>query len=112
MKSCSFPQLEPGMKMYATLAPSRNQLNHLGNHWNSLHFQCPALMWDSARQRHPGGQCENLTVIGKPSKTIGYSDISHQELDSILVERISVRSFVVGDPQKCIREPFKNHRET
>ena len=112
MKTCSFPPLEPGMEVDATLAPPRNQLGHLENHWNSLHFQRPALMGDSARQRHPGGQCENLTVIGKPSKTIGYSDISHQELDSIFVERISVRSFVVGDPQKCIREPFTNHRET
>ena len=31
-------------------------LDHLGNHWNSLHFRRPALMGDSARQRHPGGQ--------------------------------------------------------
>ena len=61
--------------MDATLAPPRNQLDPLENHWNSLHFQCPALMRNSARQRHPGGQSENLTVIGKSSKTIGYSDI-------------------------------------
>ena len=40
-----------------------------------LHFQCPALMWNSARQRYPGGKPGNLTVIGKSSKTVGYSDI-------------------------------------
>ena len=51
-----FPPLEPGMGMDATLAPPRNQLDHLENHWNSLHFQGPALMGDSARQRYPGGQ--------------------------------------------------------
>ena len=69
MKIYRFPPLEPGREMDAVLAPPRNQLDHLENHWNSLHFQRPALMGDSARQRHPGGQCENLTVIGKPSKT-------------------------------------------
>ena len=61
--------------MHATLAPPRNQLPPLENHWNSLHFQCPALMGDSARQRHPGGQPGNLTVSEKPSKTIGCSNI-------------------------------------
>ena len=61
--------------MGATVAPPRNQLDPLKNHWNSLHFQCPALLWNSARQRHPGGQPGNLTVIGKTSKTVGCSDI-------------------------------------
>ena len=76
MKMCSFPPLEPGMEIDSTLAPPRNQLDHLGNHWNSLHFQCAALMRNSARQRHPGGQSGNLMVIAKSSKTIGCSDIS------------------------------------
>ena len=57
------------------MTPPRNQLDPFENHWDSLHFQCPALMWNSARQRHPGGQLENLTVIGESSKTVGYSDI-------------------------------------
>ena len=105
MKIDRFPPLEPGMEMDATLAPPRNQLDHLENHWNSLHFQRPALMGDSARQRHPGGQCENLTVIEKPSKTIGCSDISHQEQDAKFVGRISVVSFVVGAPQNA----YGNH---
>ena len=107
MKICSFPPLEPGMEMDAVLAPPRNQLGHLENHWNSLHFRRPALMGDSARHRHPGGQCGNLTVIGKPSKTIGYSDISHQEQDSIFRARVSVGSFVVGAPQKAYGNPSK-----
>ena len=107
LKIDRFPPLEPGMEMDAVLAPPRNQLGHLENHWNSLHFRRPALMGDSARQRHPGGQCENLTVIGKPSKTIAYSNISHQEQDSILGERISVGSFVVGAPQNAYGNPSK-----
>ena len=57
------------------LTPLRNQLNPLENHWNSLHFQCAALMRNNARQRHPGGQSGNLMVIAKSSKTIGCSDI-------------------------------------
>ena len=107
MKIDRFPPLEPGMEMDATLAPPRNQLGHLENHWNSLHFRRPALMGDSARQRHPGGQCENLTVIAKRSKTIGCSDISHQEQDSIFGERISVGSFVVGALQNAYGNPSK-----
>ena len=59
----------------ATVAPPRNQLDPFENHWDPLHFQCPALMWNSARQRHPGGKPGNLMVIGKSSKTVGYSDI-------------------------------------
>ena len=107
MKIDRFPPLEPGMEMDATLAPPRNQLDHLENHWNSLHFQRPSLMWDSARQRHPGGQCKNLTVVGKPSKTIGCSDISHQAQDSIFRGRVSVGSLVAGAPQKAYGNPSK-----
>ena len=105
MKTDRFPPLEPGMEMDAVLGPPRNQLGHLENYWNSLHFRRPALMRDSARQRHPGGQCENLTVIAKPSKTIGCSDISHQEQDAIIWERVCVGSFVVGAPQKAYGNP-------
>ena len=75
MKIDRFPPLEPGMEMDVALAPPRNQLGHLENHWNSLHFQRPALMRNTARQRYPGGQPGNLMVIAKSSKTIGYSDI-------------------------------------
>ena len=107
MKIDRFPPLEQGVEMDGVLAPPRNQLGHLGNHWNSLHFRRPALMGDSARQRHPGGQCENLMVIGKPLKTIGYSDNSHPEQDSIFRERISVGSLVVGAPQKAYGNPSK-----
>ena len=109
MKIDRFPPLEPGMEMDATLAPPRNQLDHLENHWNSLHFQRPALMGDSARQRHPGGQCENLMVIGKPSKTIGCSDISRSRAtwsrQEILGECTFVSLFVAGDP----RNAYGNH---
>ena len=62
--------------MDATLAPPRIRLDHLGNHWDSLHFQGPALMRNSARQRHPGCQPGNSMVYWKSWKTIGCSDIS------------------------------------
>ncbi len=55
----------------------------------------------SAVSGYTGGQRENLMAIGKPSKTIGYSNISHQEQDSIFGERISVGSFVDGAPQNA-----------
>ena len=79
LAAVTFPHLEHHGKPYrwmdATLAPRRNQLDPLENHWNSLHFQCAALMRNNARQRHPGGQSGNLMVIAKSSKTIGCSDI-------------------------------------
>ena len=97
--------------MDATLAPPRNQLDPLENHWNPLYFHCPALMRNSARQRQPGGQCENLTVIGKSSKTIGYSDISRlrKAWGSIkcFVGYGSVGSFAVGDPHNAHAKPSK-----
>ena len=58
------------------LAPPRIQLDPPGKHWKCLHFQCSALLRNNARRMRPGGQPKILTVIGKPSKTIGYSDIS------------------------------------
>ena len=45
------------------------------NHWYSVHFQWPALAWNRARPRRLGGQLRGNTVIGKPSKTLGYSNI-------------------------------------
>ena len=85
--------------MDATLAPPRIQLDPLGNHWNSLHFQYPALMRNSARQRHAGCKPGNLMVIGKSWKTIGYSDISRPRKAwsgiKCFVYCISVGSFAV-----------------
>ena len=56
--------------MHATLAPHRKQLDPLENHWYSLHFQCPALMRNSARQRHPGCQSGILCFTGNRGKPL------------------------------------------
>ena len=94
------------------LAPPRIQLDPIRNHRKSLHFQCPALMRNNARQRRPGGQPRNPTVIGKPSKTIGYSDISSSRApwsrEEILGEDTFVSLFVVGDP----RNAYENHSKS
>jgi hypothetical protein len=49
-----------------------------------------------------------LWLLGNHQKTIGYSNISHQEQDSIFGERISVGSFVVGAPHNA----YGNHSKT
>ena len=97
------------------LAPPRIQLDPLGKHWKSLPFQCPALMRNNARQRRPGGQPRNPTVIGKPSKTIGYSDISRSRApwgrEEEMGEDVSVSYLVVGDPRNACEihsKPLEN----
>ena len=103
LATVTFRHLEHHEKSYgwmgATLAPPRNQLDPLENHWNSLHFQCAALMRNSACPRHPGGQSGNVMVIRISPKTIGCSDISRsrdvcsrvEELENIL---LPVRSWL------------------
>ena len=61
--------------MDTTLVPPRNQQDPFENQWDSLHFlhfQYPALMWNSARQRHPGGHSGNLMVIEKPLAAVTF----------------------------------------
>ena len=97
------------------LAPPRIQLDPLGKHWKSLHFQCSAMLRNNARRMRPGGQSKILTVIGKPSKTIGYSDIAHSRASwskqKILGEDVSVSYLVVGDPRNACKnyaKPLEN----
>ena len=70
MKICSFPPLEPGMEMDAVLAPPRNQLGHLGNHWNSLHFRRPA-RWGAVRAKGTLDASEKiLWLLGNHQKPL------------------------------------------
>ena len=96
--------------MDATLAPPRNQLDPLENHWNSLHFQCPALMRNSARQRHPGDQCEILRLLENhqtPLATVTF-DVPEMPAAGLKIWGRYFRWFVCGlSSAQCIRKPFK-----
>ena len=63
----------------------------------------------------PGGQPRKTTVIGKPSKTIGYSDISRSRApwgrEEEMGEDVSVSYLVVGDPRNACKnyaKPLEN----
>ena len=59
----------------------------------------------------PGGQPRKTTVIGKPSKTIGYSDISRSRApwgrEEEMGEDVSVSYLVVGDPRNACKNYAK-----
>ena len=66
-----------GEELIPECASRESPRDHRENHWNSLHFQRPALMWNSARQRHPGGQSGNLMVIGNHHKPLAAVTFLH-----------------------------------